>query len=67
VGYSLATSSETAPRLTRILESFKKNREERDGQRNALHQAAAEQAATDRQLFASASPTRVSFELRFPE
>ncbi len=67
VSYTVATSSDTAPRITRLIGSFKEQREERDGQRNALHQAAAEQAAYDRQLFASATPSHTGVDLRYPE
>ena len=66
VAWVLATSSETTPRLTRFIQSFREKREELD-RRNTLHQAASEQAASDRRLFATASPSVPGFELRYPE
>lgn len=66
VAWVAATSSETTPWLTRVIQSFRERREELD-RRNTLHQAASEQAAFDRRLFATASPSVTRFELRYPE
>lgn len=66
VAWTLASSSDTAPRLTGFVQSFHERREELS-RRHALHQAAREQAASDRHLFASASPAIPTIEVRHPE
>jgi hypothetical protein len=66
VAWTISTSSETGSRFTRFIQSFRERRDELD-RRNTLHQAAAEQAASDRHLFASAGPSHPVIDLRCPE
>lgn len=67
IGWTLSTSSDGEPWLTRFLDSIRENEKDLE-RRNTLHIAALEQAAADRHLYFSGSPSRsMPYQLRFPE
>lgn len=66
LAWTFATTPHIGSKITRLIQSFGEGREELD-RRNALHHAAVQQAARDRQLFATAPRGGHGIEIRHPE